>query len=735
MQGDSDEPSISLLELDFSAEHRAISKVVIEGSSQSGYTITVEADDKFELVTKIQLNSKRVVIMLVPKEAIAAVDHRPKTDGPWVVEFESSQWLRANSLPRTLLDNFEIYRAGNGAKRFRVGFFPSKTAAKDTLRKIRGRYVGAKVLRAGRSEPKWAALLRVGPTPSGLDRQAPSREVVTRIRAVTPKNIGETRARVVDTLAPKTDEIDRSLLDQAMASAVAKNWSQAIALYTKATNVPALRAEALERLGVARERKGQLAQAKSVYTEYLAEFDGHTNANRVRQRLNSLVGDTKSARLREPSRKSQVSWNKTGFVSQFYRRHSIEIDGSETVVPIDAVFTDATAMVRTQGATATHEGRVSLGHILDFSTREVDKTFRIQRAYWDTFYKPARIGVRVGRQSRHKTGVLGRFDGLSVRYKPSKRVTWHAVAGQQLASTYDDPAEEDRPFYGVSADISLFSGQVEVSPFLIEQHRDGILDRRAVGSYFHLRKLPVSLAGRVDYDIHHEVLNNLYLTTRYDLNENWRVNGTYDYRQSPYLTTGNALIGQRFDDLSELEQSLINMKLQDVAEDRTATSTSYRFGVDGNIAADWMLSLDAAMTDYSATGESLGVSALPERNDVSFGAQIRGNGLLTTSGYSAIQVRYMDSDTATTSSVYLTNRFKLRPQWHLLPRMVATHRVFDATDFAQLQIKPSIRVDYRGFGNFQLEAEVGYDWSTRETVFDDIETIGLFLQVGYRARF
>ena len=66
---------------------------------------------------------------------------------------------------------------------------------------------------------------------------------------------------------------------------------KAIQIFTKMLGMPesAERQEALELLGVARERNGQKAHAKAMYREYLKQYPKSKSAARVKQRLSDLL--------------------------------------------------------------------------------------------------------------------------------------------------------------------------------------------------------------------------------------------------------------------------------------------------------------------------------------------------------------------------------------------------------------------------------------------------------------
>jgi len=80
-----------------------------------------------------------------------------------------------------------------------------------------------------------------------------------------------------------------------------KDYSHAIALYTKILAYPnhPYRQDAQEYLGLARERNGQLAQAKAEYEAYLKLYPKGEGADRVRQRLTGLI-TAKAPAKKEP---------------------------------------------------------------------------------------------------------------------------------------------------------------------------------------------------------------------------------------------------------------------------------------------------------------------------------------------------------------------------------------------------------------------------------------------------
>ena len=526
----------------------------------------------------------------------------------------------------------------------------------------------------------------------------------------------------------------REAFEAGSQAAAAGDFDRAVAMYTKATRIgtPQQRRDALELLGVAREYKGQEAHAKALYERYLMEYPDSPDTDRVRQRLAALVTRhlPRQRRLEAPTTPS--SWDTRGFFSQFYRRYAHKVDGADEVVSVDALFTDLDTQVRRRGTSVDAAFRLSGSHIYDFANEGSD--FRTSSAYIDMDVLDTDVSVRLGRQSRHAAGILGRFDGLFVDYALVPWLGLGAVGGYAVRSSFDAP-NTDRPFYGVSATFADPDDRWQLEPFIIEQRLFDVTDRRALGAearYYGDRLTAFSL---LDYDIYHDVLNNAQLITHLDLDNGWRVHGTADYRRSPYLTTENALIGQGFDDLTDLEREYADREILDLANDRTATVRQGSIGVDKAFAERFQWNVDVSVSDYSETQASGDVAAIPARTDVYYLSQLRVEDLFGAGSFGSLQLRYVDGETSDAVSTYLVSRFMVTDRFRVYPRL--RYDVWDYHDTGQSQTKllPSLRLEYRWPRVFSLELEVGHDWTRRELVGSDLESTGYFVRVGYRSLF
>ena len=235
----------------------------------------------------------------------------------------------------------------------------------------------------------------------------------------------------------------------------------------------------------------------------------------------------------------------------------------------------------------------------------------------------------------------------------------------------------------------------------------------------------------VDYDLHHRVLNNLTFTGDLDIRD-MRLFASYEYRRSPYLTTRNALIGQPYEELSELEKTLLDLDLEDIAADRTAKSQTLRIGFNQDFSDRWSMTTDIVASRYSDTPASADVGGLDSSQTIYSSVQIRSNGATTSS---SMTLRHTDSGTSKTSSMFLDSRYQLTDTWRIYPRLRVDFRSLERSGDEQWSVKPSLRVDHRYSRGLRFELEAGYEWSRREMATGDLDISGVYVRAGYRAFF
>lgn len=231
---------------------------------------------------------------------------------------------------------------------------------------------------------------------------------------------------------PPLDPAERNaLFDQGRKAVRARDYPKAVQILTKLQRQPEFpeRAEVQELLGLARERSGEVAQAKAEYEEYLRRYPKGPAADRIRTRLRILRAASAAGRSGDfnSSEGADHGWKVSGGASQLYRRDSYGTDLNgplfATVVQ-NAIFTDADLFVHNDGERFTTGFRTNFGYAKTFLPRDirgaVDRV-RVTTAFLDLNDKLLGLRGRVGRQTTVLDGIFGTFDGaaLSYRFAPS----------------------------------------------------------------------------------------------------------------------------------------------------------------------------------------------------------------------------------------------------------------------------------------------------------------------------
>jgi len=750
-------------ELQFEEKDRLLNTVAVEGSDQRGYTLTLSFTAPIVAQPLPQFDRHQILLKLAPRTEYRALSRaeRHGSSAPYAINLQSRRESvpTLDDLPPGFARTHTLYitrfqQDGVLWFRHRLGFFANQVEAQSNLNILRRYYPDAWLDQAGEREQQFAAAFRINPEQlvgagamaEGNEQDEDETDVQMMVQLATPASLAaetapdpepepvvwQRREAVADTPPGESER----LLSEARQAFETEDFPVAISRYgavVEAGEEP-YRQTALEMLGVSRELNDQAAHAKRYYELYLQEYAGTEGAERVTQRLAVLTAfdqPRSSGSTPQTIARQSADWQTTLQFSQFYQRHSLKVDGRSTV-PIDGLFNDFNLMSRRSGETLDQEFRVTTSYLADFTDNErlKGRELQISAAYWDAYVQNLNMGLRIGRQSNWETGALGRFDGAGLTYRPTDSIGVGLTGGFLIDSSFDSPST-DRPFFGLSGEYVSDSGNLAVKPFFVQQYVDGIVDRQALGisgQYYTERMMLFSL---IDYDLHHSALNNLTLTGNFTLGRS-QLNASYEHRMSPYLTTRNALMGQTIEDLTELEEFLLDLSLEEIARDRTAQSDTFRLGWNRRLGT-WTFSADIVATDFSSTEASAEVAGLEPHKTLYSSFQIRSADVFGRGSYSGLMLRVADSDTSDTTSLYWDNRFALGARWFLYPRVRVDLRSFSRTGDEQTTVRPTLRVDYRLGRRLRFELESGYEWSSREMADRDLDMTGFFIRAGYRA--
>jgi len=515
---------------------------------------------------------------------------------------------------------------------------------------------------------------------------------------------------------PSQAEMDKLLAD-ARGAMQERDYDAAIRLYTKLLEFPehAARPQAQEYVGLARERKGQLAQAKIEYQEYLRRYPDGADADAVKQRLAAIVtleGATKPGRGAPDGSRWQVS----GALAQDLRHdnNTVTANGlTNNGVGQSAVDTEADLQVRRRGDIYDFKSRVFAGYVHDMisGTGASASQVRLPQAYVELDNKVHNWVGRIGRQSQSTGGVYGSYDGAYVGWLVRPGLRLGVAAGSPL-QTYEAKFQHDRTFGNVSLELLSVLPGLDLTGFVFEQKAKGILDSRQVGAEARYYRNGRSLVGQVDYDVSFKELNSATLLMSWALDSRWVFTGIADHRRSPFLATYNALIGQPTTDLNSLISTLGIDTVRQYARDRSATSPTATLGVQRPLGEQLQWGADVSMSRVGGTPASGGVAATPASGTaVGLSTQLIGGGWLVDGDVDTVGLSYTSRSSTKAISTYMSARYPVGKSIRIGPRLQISHTSGNdpATGAsAGWSASPSLLADWRlKRGIVQFEA--GYE--------------------------
>ncbi len=533
------------------------------------------------------------------------------------------------------------------------------------------------------------------------------------------------------------------LMEEARKSMVAGDTSRAIQIYTKILQMPenSRQPEAQEFLALAREKNGQMAHAKAEYQRYLSMYPDNDGAARVAQRLAALLATGRQASSASNGQGNsnvakQSDWRMQTYFSQYYRRDSNQQNDQEEIVSQSALYSDVNFDARRRGERFDFSSRISAGYRNDFLDEGVGSgnDLRVSYAYADLADARTKLRGRIGRQSRNTGGVLGRFDGLNLGYQANERVLVNAVFGKPAYSA-NDGVDSARTFYGASVNYGPILENLEVGAFFIQQDIEGIEDRQAVGAEFRYFGTNQSIWGLIDYDTLYNELGSAFLQTSWRFANRLTLHGSFDRRHSPFLSTGNALIGQPVADFAALMEIYPEDELRQFSLDRSPLSNTFTLGLSHSLTPKLQINADINQTSVDATSESGGVPAMPATTYTYFSTSLVASSLFKEGDVSIFGLRYSDSDTSKVVSLTLDSRFPVGRTWRINPRLRVDRRETLADSNYEWLYTPVIRIQYRRSQRFRVDLEAGKQFVQRDSGAVNLDRESFFFNIGYQVFF
>jgi len=590
-------------------------------------------------------------------------------------------------------------------------------------------------------------------------------------RGISAPSAPAVAVRPKDRPAGKASEADlraiAASMDEGRAALRKSQFKAAITLFTKVLRYPENQysAEAQEFLGLAYQKDGQLAQARSEYEDYLRRYPKGDGNERVAQRLAGIltaIGEPqeKLRTTKAPERRAEPGWSLYGSVSAFYIRDDSfrtlrdpslppvpNEDKDEHRVHQNTLLTSLDVFGTWTNEQSKSKFRFSGTEEHSFDSQATHREIvGVSALYAETLLTDWGLLGRVGRQTRNTGGVIGRFDGGLLSWQASPAVRLNLVGGSPVASRRDGVFKDHKAFYGASLDFGPFLGGIETSVFFIEQRDRSLLDRRSIGAEFRYFDVDKSALGTVDYDVHFNKLNAAIFSGSWTLFDKSTIYGSADYRKTPYLSAWTALQGSPFLTLYDMMRVGLFTKdqIDQLAIDRTATYKSAMIGFSHPLTEKLQVSADVTAVDVSGMPASDGgvffkVDAVPPvGREFYYSAQLIGTGFFQPGDMYIAGIRFADLATSNLYVLDFSARYPMTPEFRVSPRLRFGYRKSDKDepkDLKEFTLLPSVLLNYYWTKDINLELEVGSKWTWLDQLGVKEKTTNLFVTAGIRYDF
>ena len=524
----------------------------------------------------------------------------------------------------------------------------------------------------------------------------------------------------------------KKLMVRAKKAMMDKKYRLAAGLYSRVIRLKSTSQlkEAMEFLGVAREKNGQLIHARAEYRLYLKKYPAGEDSRRVRQRLISLKTILLKPRARLKKGKSKLSdWQSFGSILQFYRQDVFSSNQVET--SNETLSTNVNYILRKRTDSINIKSQFNASHLEYINNPARTGKGRINTLFVDVADKNNNKSIRLGRQSQSKGGVLGKMDGVWLGYRINKKWKLNLVSGLPVQTSTSNLPQKHRPFVGISADISKIAKYWDLNIYTINQKVDSIIDRNAVGGEIRYLKGKQNHFALIDYDTYFSELNTFFYVGNWRFDNNAAVILTLNHRNSPILTTTNATQGQAGQSIETLLQTYTEEELKQFAKDRTTKYNSSAISTTIPLSKKWTFAADATLSNLSSAPASAGVAAIDGTgNEYFYGAQFIGYNVFSAKETTRYQVRYDDTKTFKRTRYTISSRFRLKnKKWRLRPQLTLESRV-NKKGGTTTKIVPRIKIDYKLKRKLKLELDVGYE-AAKTTFPVAITENNYYLSLGY----
>lgn len=558
---------------------------------------------------------------------------------------------------------------------------------------------------------------------------------------------------------PATLEDVARIMEQGMVALNEADHNRAIVAFTKLTTLPnhPHSKDALEMLGVARQRNNQLAHAKAAFQDYLKKYPEGEDAVRVKQRLADLISSQLKPQDRLPTKGTEApsSAFKTdvfGSVSQYYYYGLIEVEDfrpgredeeEETQVREDQNMLISYVTANSRSRSDRYEIRSFLygTHTVDFIDEEDPQRQGTRMAFSNLYadVKDKKLGLygRLGRQSSTTAGVLGRFDGLHVAYDWRPKTHFNTAVGFPVNLNDKDSIDFPTSFATFNVEFEEVLKGLDIVPYVSVQQSEGLLDRIGVGEEIRYFSPRGSLFNLLDYEASYGQLNIFLLHGQLNLTKRAIVHLNLDYRNTPLIGTRNALINEiEYRTLEELQEVFTEDEIRGMAEDKTGKSTIATVGGSYSFTEQVQISGDLSWSRQQYSTESITDSPTLVSQEDALTAMLRltATGLLWGRDMYIIGAAFTAADNYDNSNWLFQTRAPFGEGW-AIDGILRLDLREDLKGEKLTRTRPSLKLGYNWKRKVTLEMEGGVEISEYDGNTLNQNSNRTFGTIGYRWNF
>jgi len=383
--------------------------------------------------------------------------------------------------------------------------------------------------------------------------------------------------------------------------------------------------ECLELLGLARERNGQVAHARTIYEEYLKRYPKDKSSDRIKQRLADLSEDRMQPK--QPLKKNEETRQSKnvgqsffyGTIAQYYDNLT-DVGPDETITYSSAI--DSQISIFHRNKSSSHDWRNTLIMREYYDERDGSDGIAIGSMYTKYKNNTQNFSVTLGRHNANNIpGVLGKFDGFNAGAQATEKFRMNIAAGYPVSTADKQHVQTHKLFKVFNLEMSEVIKGWDISPYVATQKTDSIISRSAYGSDFRYYHDKGDIYMLIEYD---QVFKD-WLTTnfqsKYDLTKKTTINFSYEDQKN--IDLENALL--RFDNAEQIQdiidrgvwtaEDLANLVRGTSANSRQTTlSLKHSFSKTLSITLRWAKSIRDYVEFTNLPNDGL-TSVLPENYD------------------------------------------------------------------------------------------------------------------------